>query len=71
MDLYIDGNIAQMAGPEDAARYFILPRRPFVLPLLSTEGRSITPSLTPAPSFRSACGLRETLRTLSATLAYR
>ena len=23
MDLYIDGNIAQMVGPEDAARYFV------------------------------------------------
>ena len=41
MDLYVDGNIAQMVGPEDAARYFVR--------LLGVDARSLRPALSERP----------------------
>jgi hypothetical protein len=41
MDLYIDGNIAQMVGPEDAARYFVR--------LLGVDARSLRPAISEQP----------------------
>jgi len=38
MDLFVDGNIAQMSGPEGAARYFAR--------LLGVDARSLRPSVT-------------------------
>ena len=38
MDLYVDGNIAQMSGPESAARYFAR--------LLGVDARSLHPTVT-------------------------
>ena len=39
MDLYVDGNISQMSGPEDAARYFVR--------LLGVDVRSLRPTISP------------------------
>jgi len=41
MDLYIDGNIAQMVGPEDAARYFVR--------LLGVDMQSLRPAISEQP----------------------
>ena len=41
MDLYIDGNIAQMVGPEDAARYFVR--------LLGVDMQSFHPAISEQP----------------------
>lgn len=38
MDLFVDGNIAQMSGPEGAARYFAR--------LLGVDARSLRPAVT-------------------------
>ena len=38
MDLYVDGNISQMTGPEDAARYFAR--------LLGVDPRSLRPAVS-------------------------
>ena len=41
MNLYIDGNIAHMVGPEDAARYFVR--------LLGVDARSLHPAISDRP----------------------
>jgi hypothetical protein len=41
MDLYIDGYIAQMAGPEDAARYFVR--------LFGVDAQSLHPTISEQP----------------------
>src|SRR5260221_9961272 len=41
MDLFIDGNIAQMVGPEDGARYFVR--------LLGVDARSLRPAISERP----------------------